>query len=190
MDRIEKNNIRQKIKAVSRNLSPEELQNQSALIASQLKNSLLFQKANAIFCYLNYYRWEVKTQTLCEEIIRSGKLLLLPRIEPSTKKMQALQVSDFTTLKKNIFQIKEPPLNDLDQIFDLAIVPGLAFGLNGERLGSGGGYYDRFFAKISSQPLIVALAYDFQIIEMLPHHEHDLQLHYLITAQGVRQLSG
>lgn len=63
--------------------------------------------------------------------------------------------------------------------FDIVIVPGLAFSLEGDRLGYGGGYYDRFLPLCSGARL-VALAFREQILPAIPREAHDLRIPQLI----------
>jgi len=63
---------------------------------------------------------------------------------------------------------------------DLIIVPGLAFTLEGDRIGYGGGYYDRLFARIPNTTRL-APSYDSFILESLPVDEHDMKVNILIS---------
>ncbi|RKX96232.1 MAG: 5-formyltetrahydrofolate cyclo-ligase, partial [Spirochaetes bacterium] len=68
---------------------------------------------------------------------------------------------------------------------DLIIAPGLAFTKKGERLGYGGGYYDRFLSKYSEIP-VCALTYEALITDSLPVKENDIAVDYLITEKGIK----
>jgi 5-formyltetrahydrofolate cyclo-ligase len=67
--------------------------------------------------------------------------------------------------------------------FDLAIVPGVAFDAACERLGRGGGFYDRLLPAITG--LTVGLAFDEQIVECLPREEHDMPVDVVVTPSRV-----
>ncbi|KAF7242678.1 hypothetical protein EG68_10275 [Paragonimus skrjabini miyazakii] len=100
----------------------------------------------------------------------------------------------------NKWNIRSPPLpTKWDQIVDqavedggvdLVIVPGLAFTRNGKRLGRGGGYYDRYLnwcrARSSTSelnwPMLVALAFEEQLMEELPTQPHDVQVNRVLFA--------
>ena len=64
---------------------------------------------------------------------------------------------------------------------DLLIVPGVAFTLQGDRMGYGGGYYDRFIPRCT-RARVLALAFQEQIYDELPTEEHDLRIPLIITA--------
>jgi 5-formyltetrahydrofolate cyclo-ligase len=71
---------------------------------------------------------------------------------------------------------------------DLMLVPGLAFDANGRRLGMGGGYYDdagRRLRAAGSGGVMVALGYDFQVIDVCPADENDVAVDYVVTEQRV-----
>lgn len=74
--------------------------------------------------------------------------------------------------------------------FDIILVPGLAFDLNGNRLGQGGGWYDRTLerARHKSAPLVIGVAFECQIVETVPHENHDARVDCLVTEVGVRVL--
>ncbi|MCK4882744.1 MAG: 5-formyltetrahydrofolate cyclo-ligase, partial [Candidatus Omnitrophica bacterium] len=65
---------------------------------------------------------------------------------------------------------------------DMVIVPGVAFDKHNNRLGRGGGYYDRFLAALSSEVLTVGLAFDFQMVDSLSSQEtHDVPVSCVLT---------
>lgn len=68
---------------------------------------------------------------------------------------------------------------------DLVLVPGLAFNANGLRLGYGGGWYDRFIAKLRPDVKLAGLAYEEQVVPSIPDEPHDLRLHILVTDKQV-----
>ena len=71
---------------------------------------------------------------------------------------------------------KEVVLNEIDII----IVPGLAFTLDGKRLGRGGGYYDRALAELREDALSVGVCFGFQLLETLPTELHDKSVHLVL----------
>ncbi len=72
---------------------------------------------------------------------------------------------------------------------DLILCPGVAFTHLGQRLGQGGGYYDRSLAGIKSnhQPIIAGIALEQQILPLLPAEQHDIQMDYIITEERLHQ---
>ena len=70
------------------------------------------------------------------------------------------------------------------QEVDIIMVPGLAFTLGGERLGRGGGYYDRALAGLRENALSVGVCFDFQLLETLPTELHDKSVHVVLHSSG------
>ena len=70
-----------------------------------------------------------------------------------------------------------------ENILDLIIMPGVAFDENKNRIGFGGGYYDRFLLKFDKNkiPLTIAVCYDFQVIDYIPAENHDQKPDFIIT---------
>jgi 5-formyltetrahydrofolate cyclo-ligase len=70
---------------------------------------------------------------------------------------------------------------------DVVVVPGLAFTLAGDRLGQGGGWYDRFLAGVRSGCVTIGVGFDVQVVDELPLEAHDVRLQHLVTDLGVRR---
>jgi 5-formyltetrahydrofolate cyclo-ligase len=68
---------------------------------------------------------------------------------------------------------------------DVVVVPGLAFTPDGRRLGQGGGWYDRFLARVRPDCLTIGVAFDAQIVDDLPTESHDVVLDLVVTESGV-----
>jgi len=83
-------------------------------------------------------------------------------------------------LVKNKFGVLQPKkLNEINKV-DIFLIPGLAFDLNGTRLGRGGGVYDKLLADYSDS-YFIGVSYDEYIFENLPIENHDIKMNALIT---------
>ena len=71
---------------------------------------------------------------------------------------------------------------------DLVLVPALAVGADGTRLGRGGGSYDRALARVPADRPVVALLYDGELLPGVPAEAHDRRVTAVVTPSGVRQL--
>ena len=69
------------------------------------------------------------------------------------------------------------------------VLPGLAFSRQGERVGYGGGYYDRFLEK-ESEHVLIGIGYPFQVLEKIDTENHDQKVHWVITSDEVIDCSG
>jgi 5-formyltetrahydrofolate cyclo-ligase len=68
---------------------------------------------------------------------------------------------------------------------DVVIVPGLAFTAAGDRLGQGGGWYDRFLATVRSDCVSIGVCFDGQLLDTLPVEVHDVAVDHVVTERGV-----
>jgi 5-formyltetrahydrofolate cyclo-ligase len=97
------------------------------------------------------------------------------------KQLKHLILSDFD-LVTGIFGTQHPRIeNEYTGTYDMILVPGLAFDMSGNRLGYGAGYYDRFLAG-TGEALKVGIGFPFQLVNSLPHDQHDVQLDIIVTA--------
>jgi len=148
----------------------------------------IFRSTEVLFCFVSF-RSEVNTFPLLEQSLKLGKIVSVPRVKLSTNDMDACIIRNLSSsLKPGYYDIMEPQ-KDCETVdyrsLDLIITPGLAFTLRGERLGYGGGFYDRFMER-HAQATSCALTYYQFILEELPVKEHDLPVDYVITESGVK----
>lgn len=73
-----------------------------------------------------------------------------------------------------------PPEN-----IDLMLVPGIAFDRHGNRLGQGGGFYDRFLPYLSADSMTIGIAFDEQVVDEVPHEATDCRVDYIVTPTRV-----
>ena len=130
---------------------------------------------------------EVQLQKIFVDAFNSKKILAIPLIVGKGEMLavevpnfDALEVGDFgiLTVRKDLRKIIEP------EKINCVIVPGAAFDLNFNRLGLGGGYYDKFLPRTVNAKKI-ALAYDFQIVDAVPTEPHDFKVDMIITEKRI-----
>ena len=134
---------------------------------------------------------EVDTRAILADALASKKAVFFPRIGPDSSGW-FFQVRAETDLRAGRFGINEPagdlplPVQAQDGAEDcLIFVPGLAFDIDGRRLGRGGGAYDRMLAALKRRAIFIALAFELQIVERLPTDEWDQKIHYIITEKRI-----
>lgn len=119
------------------------------------------------------------------------KNIYLPIIHPfANKKLLFVLYKKNTNLIINKFNIPEPELNILNLIpldlLDIVFVPIIAFDKKGNRLGSGGGYYDRTFQNSKKKnTLLIGIAYDFQEVKEIKKEKWDVTLDIIITPSKI-----
>ncbi|KGP75236.1 5-formyltetrahydrofolate cyclo-ligase [Desulfosporosinus sp. Tol-M] len=164
-----------------------ERKRKSLIIQQKLMDLPEFQLARTVMLFLNF-REEVETTALAEATIAGKKKLVLPRCAPNGT-LLLIKVRDLIKdIERGAYGIREPKLTlgvvDPSEI-DLIIVPGSGFDLQGNRLGYGGGYYDRLFMRLNPLTPRVALGFECQVIPQVPVGEHDAKMTMLITENGV-----
>ena len=132
------------------------------------------ESASTIASYISY-EFEPSTVEIHEAFLRSGKTLILPRINGDQLEWVKWDGDPANLVsKKKIFEPIGEALSDLSQI-QVVIVPALRIDQSGFRLGQGGGYYDR--ALVHLQAWKIGLVYAGELSsEVLPHKPHDVPL--------------
>ena len=163
-------------------LSKSIVSSLSERIQTTLIESEYFQKAKSIAIY-SPIKNEVKTDLIIENSISKNKDVFLPRIDK--KHLSFISFLPESKLTENKFSIPEVanPKASLANQFDLIICPGVCFDGKKNRIGYGGGYYDRFLSLASYNHLGM-IAFDMQRIEIIEPEEHDVPMEFIITESG------
>ncbi len=176
----DKKELRNRIKGLKAVQTSEHLNEQSALLMRRIEAHPLFQKAKVVLLYHSLPD-EPFTHSFIEKWA-AKKRLLLPVVRG--EEMDLREYSDTSDLMTGAFHILEPTrqatFTDYAAI-DLAIVPGVAFDANGNRLGRGKGYYDKFFSHPSTQRIHkIGLCFNFQFVKQIPADAHDVPMDEVI----------
>ncbi len=144
-----------------------------------------YQQAKTILAYMNIGS-EFDATDFIRDLLARGKTLVLPKVNQATKTLDIFQVKNPTTdLLPGVWGIAEPDPTKCQLIsireVDFVLVPGLAFDASGQRVGYGGGYYDKLLAASDKNLRRVAAAYAMQFVSSVPALPHDLKVDILIT---------
>lgn len=121
-----------------------------------------------------------------------GFRVALPRVNGDEIVFSIVQEGD--ALTNGVFGIREPqqkaPQTPIEELRAVC-VPGLAFGLDGARLGYGKGFYDRSLRTLSEErrPVLLGIGYDFQKMDAIPQEAHDEIMDYIVTPSGAVKCS-
>lgn len=140
-----------------------------------------FQSARIVGAYFATGS-EVRTDILISEAKSLGKIVALPRTEGD--RINFYEMSPTAELAAGRFGIMEPPPAHPARKIDVFVVPGIAFDKKGYRFGYGKGYYDRYLAE-KKPKFTIGLAYNFQLLESLPHNAHDEKMDAVMTEDGI-----
>ena len=137
------------------------------------------------------FRSEVDTRNYLDNILGMGKRLILPVVDARHKLLTLYEVKDVSELAPGYMGIPEPDIRENRRVtikdIDLVVIPGTGFDIKGNRLGYGGGYYDRLLSYESKQLALIehiptiALAFEEQIGEGIPAEPHDIKVDIIIT---------
>lgn len=180
-----KQEIRYKILDLIHHQREESAHHQSRVIESKLLALPVFQKAKTILFYCSF-KGEVDTFPMMEKAIGLRKRVAVPFIKKETKQIVAMLIESTKELVPGPYGIPSPRYDAAKALdpsdLDLALVPGVAFDQANNRLGRGAGYYDRFLCELPSAVPIVGLAYDFQLVSMIPGLEpHDRPVTFVVS---------
>ena len=183
-----KKEMRRRIRALRESLSEEEQALRSEQVIARLMAMAIAMadKVASRHVFALYYptRNEVDVRPLVKELWRRNKTVLFPRISPVTNLMEFRQVHSFDDFTVGPFKLMEPAESCpicAPELIEVVIVPGVAFDLQGYRIGFGGGYYDRFLPVLKQGAVKIAPVFEFQIVEDLPHEAHDQKVDWLVS---------
>lgn len=178
---MDKKELRKQLKAQRNGFSVEKVARASELVCQQILGSESYKKAETILGYLAFGK-ELNIDKVLQQALRAGKKVYVPHII-SAIEFDAVELQGFTDFlydRYGIRSVAEPkPLQDLAEL-DLVLVPAVAFARDGNRLGMGAGYYDRFLHKCP-QAFKLGVAYEELLQEQLPTDEYDIAVDMLVT---------
>ncbi|SUB81426.1 5-formyltetrahydrofolate cyclo-ligase family protein [Pragia fontium] len=178
--------LRKRIRLLRNNLTPQE----QSLAATQIHQRLCahpkIQAAQHISLFLSF-DGEINTRPLIETFWQQGKSVYLPVLHPFSRgHLLFLRYTPDTPMITHPFGIQEPRLNVRSVLpvseLDVLITPLVAFDINGNRLGMGGGYYDRTLKNWQqSRNYPIGIAHDCQLVDSLPAEDWDIPLPEIVT---------
>lgn len=175
--------LRTQMSEKRKTLSPVLYAEKSQSIREKLKNLPDFQTAKRLLIYVSKPE-EVETHTLIKEALKENKAVFVPKLK--NQQIFICPLHHFEELEPGPHGILEPcevlePAQP--QAMDLILVPGLAFSSKGDRLGYGGGFYDRLLKECTGKK--VGLAFHEQILDEVPVEHHDVTLDLIVTDQSI-----
>lgn len=183
----DKQEIRKRVLALRRSLRAEEVEARSSRVLAGLTESGVLVEKRVVAIYAAADN-EVRTRPLFDRLKVQGRTVVLPRVRGRGPELDFYPVSDWSVLRSSGLGIPEPPGKGEPmpaEVFDLVIVPGVAFDAEGGRLGYGMGCYDRVLGRLRPEVPRVGIGYDFQLVDRLPVEPHDLPLTLIVVERGV-----
>jgi 5-formyltetrahydrofolate cyclo-ligase len=172
-------------------ISPSVLHERSIQACLRLTQTREYAVSEIIMVFLSLPT-EVDTTSLVLQAWRDRKRVLAPKVSWEQRRMLPIQIDSLSDdLSETILGIREPadgvpfPLANIDMV----VVPGIGFDLNGNRLGRGRGFYDRFLAHRDWHGIACGLALEEQVADIVPVSEHDMKVQMLVTDAAVRRFA-
>lgn len=180
--------LRRRLRALRRDVAPAERRRAASAVVHRLMEWPIFTAASRIAAY-----WacdgELEPRPLLERVWAAGRCLYLPVLSDASLRFAPYHPD--TPLRRNRFNIPEPDMPSTECLepaeLDLVISPLVAFDASGNRLGMGGGFYDRSFAFLRDphyrgrRPCLLGLGYEFQKVAELPRQPWDVPLGAAVT---------
>lgn len=180
---IDKKAMRSDMAKIREAIPQKQRKIKDEIIKNKFLESESYKNAQTIFIYVSFAS-EVGTHEIIKKALLDNKNVCVPKVISQSEGMDVISIKSFDELKDGKFGILEPLTseNKIDPSkIDMVVIPGLAFDLNGGRLGYGGGYYDRLLVELKSETPKIALAYSSQIIEKVYMNENDIYINSIIT---------
>lgn len=167
---------------IRKSLDKEEVLQKSDLVTANLLSLPEFIASRVVLLYVSF-RNEVDTSGIIQACHKAGKTVALPRTIRSARKLVPVVYEPGAPLTPGEYGIPEP-VNSCEIAtgdLDFVCVPGVAFSVNGARLGYGGGYYDRLLADPAFRAFACGLAFDFQVVKDVPVSSLDRPVNAIVT---------
>ncbi len=183
----DKKELRSRLKRLRGQFSEEQAAESSRMISEHILACDAYRKAQCIMGYLAFGR-EISVDAVLRQALADGKTVCVPRII-SPSEFEAARLTAFGGFELDRYGIRSVPA-DAEKLppesIDLVIVPGVAFGRDGTRMGMGAGYYDRFLPKAAGAVTIGA-AYDGLLQDTLPAGDFDVPVQFIVSESGLRR---
>jgi 5-formyltetrahydrofolate cyclo-ligase len=184
---MNKGEMRSAMKKLLGGIAETDLRKRSARIARRLERTQAWKRSGTLLCFLSMPH-EMDTTSVITSARAQGKTVAVPRIEGNDICFVVMP-PDAGPLSRDRWGIPEPdsawPLLDLARAGDVLVaVPGLAFDRQGNRLGRGKGYFDRFLAgarRIAKSVTALGVCFSEQLVGAVPHGDSDQPLDGAVT---------
>jgi len=180
---------RKQLREILARLSQQQLHKKSVATCDNLCRTPEFERSDALMLFLSLPE-EVDSAHAILKAFQQDKTVVVPSVLWDQNHLVPLTLSSLDCeMSRGRHGVRYPahgepmPASEID----LAVVPGLGFDEKGNRIGRGGGFYDRFLSADGFNGVICGMALEEQIVENIPVHDHDVRVHMLVTDKGIRR---
>ncbi|HAX18473.1 MAG TPA: 5-formyltetrahydrofolate cyclo-ligase [Actinobacteria bacterium] len=185
---LNKKNLRKKIISLRDSIPEDQRNKKSRLIALKLFKNRKYRESE---CILFFYPFgsEVDTRLIISHSLCRNKRIILPKVSENNNIETYFVKNPEKELKPGYFGIMEPDIQKCRKAalkeIDLAVIPGVCFDKHFNRLGYGGGFYDRLILQLDKNILKISLCFDIQLIENVPMSPYDMKVDMIITEKEI-----
>lgn len=180
---VRKATIREELIQRRKTLTPDAIDVRGIKVQSRFLATPYYQWARILALYAPI-RGEVPTRDILIAALADGKTVCYPLSHVHGRVLSFRSVSSESELEPGRLGVREPAhtkeLIPIEKI-ELFVVPGLAFGRRGQRLGRGGGYYDATLKAASPTSRRVGLTFSEMLVDDLPQEDHDADMDLVVT---------
>jgi len=188
---MDKAELRRELLNRLHSISPEQRNEKSRKACRNLISSEQFQSASTVMMFVSLPH-EVDTSEAILHAWQLGKAVAVPKVSWQQRHMIAVQINSLETgFSTSSSGLRNPtagapvPFGDID----LVVTPALAFDKEGNRLGRGGCFYDRFFANPELKATRCGFSFAEQLLDSIPTADHDEAVDMLVTDEQVTYFS-
>ncbi|MFZ2197977.1 MAG: 5-formyltetrahydrofolate cyclo-ligase, partial [Thermodesulfovibrionales bacterium] len=179
----DKAGIRKELLRRRDNIPPEVRRAKNRMVFERMLSLDEFRNTSIIFFFASF-RTEVDTAEMIKSSLSSGKRVLLPKVDKDRHELLLYEIRNLGELTPGYMGIPEPPVSEQQMNIndaDIVIIPGAGFDASGNRIGYGGGYYDRLLSGLQKDVPVIAPAYDEQVVDSIPSDPHDIKVQMIVT---------
>ena len=188
--RTRKERLRKRVLAMRMGLDRGQAEVSGQAILEQVLGLEAYRRAKLVHTYVSSKENEVDTRALICTCLKHGKRVAVPMVMPGTKTLAHALIDGLDQLIVGPWGLAQPdPATaawlPAEAHIDLIVVPGLAFDRRGQRIGWGGGYYDRFLAQVPA--VKIGLCYDALVLDCIPGEPHDVPVDLVVAETAIYQ---
>lgn len=186
---MNRSEVRQGVLDARKSMSPLSVCDKSRVIVEKILSLDVYLRAKSVMVYVDF-RNEVQTAGLIAAALVMGKAVSAPITDIKGKKLTPSRLLSYPgDLEPGAWGILEPSSSCVRPVdpaeIDLVVAPGVAFDVRGNRLGYGGGFYDRFLIRTRPGTVYLAPAFELQVVDEVFPGPHDVPMHIIVTEERV-----